>query len=63
MKEIRNLIRNLKGYPDNFFIYPQSVFCDEEPSPDTHHGLVVCDKNGEQQGFIETGTNDGNVII
>jgi len=62
MKEIKILIQQLRSYPDNFFVYPSSQ-CDLPEgtySPNyveehTVSGLVVCDMNGVQQGFIETG--------
>lgn len=64
MKEIRILTQQLKNYPNNFFVYPS-----KEPSDYTvdhvyewKDGLVVCDMDGEQQGFIETG-GEGEVII
>ncbi len=50
MKEIKILMRELRQYPENFFVYP--VKEDEEHSID---GLVVCDKEKEQQDFIEVG--------
>jgi len=68
MKEIRILMQQLRNYPSNLFVFPS-----EEPTKETvdapwddskwKYGLTVCDKDGKQQGFIETGTNDGKVII
>lgn len=56
MKEIKMLVRQLRGYPNNWFVYPdESVFGDK--------GLRICDKDGQSEGFIETGVNDGKVII
>ena len=55
MKEIKILIRNLKQYPDNFFVYP--TIKNEE-----FRGLVVCDMDGVEKDFIETG-GKGEVII
>jgi len=62
MKEIKILIQQLRSYPNNFFVHPGSQ-CDlpeDDYSPDyieehTKRGLIVCDMNGVQQGFIETG--------
>jgi len=57
MKEIRILMQQLRNYPSNLFVYPQ------EATDELKGGLVVVDVNGSEQGFIETGTNDGKVII
>jgi len=56
MKEIRILIRDLKSFPNNWFVYPQ------ETKDTDREGLVVCNMDGEEQGFIDIGTNDGKVI-
>lgn len=57
MREIKTLIQELRNYPNNLFVYPQ------EESEDNKSGLVVCNLRGEEQGFIELGINDGNVVI
>jgi len=66
MKEIKTLIQQLRNYPNNLFVYPQ------EPGPDMYgntesktnkSGLVVCNLEGKEQGFIELGANNGNVVI
>lgn len=71
MKEIKILIRNLREYPDNFFVYPvdndaPNIHVDEaepiEIKKLVRSGLVVCDMNGVQQGFIETGGKEGVII-
>jgi len=69
MKEIKILIQQLRGYPNNFFVYPGSQCNLPEGgySPDyveehTVLGLAVCDMNGWQQGFIETGGGKGVII-
>lgn len=56
MKEIKILIRNLKQYPDNFFVHPQ------EATDELKDGLVVCDMDGVEKDFIEIG-GKGEVII
>ena len=69
MKEIKILIQQLRSYPDNFFVH-LGVQCDLPEggySPDyvmehTKSGLTVCDMDGNQQGFIETGGKGGVVI-
>lgn len=64
MKEIKTLIRNLRQYPDNLFVHPVK-YEDMKHSPPMKptYGLVVCNHLGEEQGFIELGTNDGNVVV
>ena len=57
MKEIKVLIQQLRNYPNNLFVYPQEETDENKP------GLVVCNLKGEEKGFIETGTADGNVVI
>ena len=52
MKEIKILLRELRNYPDNMFIYPQ------ESSEDSKPGLVVKKHTGEEIGFIELGDED-----
>ena len=52
MKEAIKLIKELRGYPENSFVYPQE-FNDELKA-----GLVVVNLEGEEQGFIETGDID-----
>lgn len=61
MKEIKILQRQLRNYPDNLFVFP----CAEKLSSDVDKlaGLGICDKDGNQVGFIQIGTNDGKVII
>lgn len=62
MKEIKVLIRQLKKYPENFFIYPQEQADEHEIDNPPRLGLVVCSVDGQEQGFIETGSSDGVVI-
>uniref|UniRef100_A0A6M3LTY7 Uncharacterized protein n=1 Tax=viral metagenome TaxID=1070528 RepID=A0A6M3LTY7_9ZZZZ len=57
MREIKTLIQQLRNYPNNLFVYTQ------EESEDNKSGLVVCNLAGEEQGFIELGSNDGQVIL
>jgi len=65
MKEIKILIRNLREYPDNFFVYPVEEG-DEDKSESLStfpsDGLVICDMDGVQQGFIEIG-GKGSIVI
>ena len=67
MKEIRILQQQLRNYPNNWFVYPleETIYNDQlvQPKAFTRDGLVVCDKDGEEKGFIQLGTNDGKVII
>jgi len=64
MKEIKVLIQQLRNYPNNFFVYPiKYEDVKHDPPMKPVYGLVVCNIQGEEQGFIETGTNDGNVVI
>ena len=68
MKEIKILIQQLRSYPDNFFAYPAELW----PIKDGHtdmvsdrpikRGLTICDMDGNQQGFIETGGKEGVII-
>lgn len=66
MKEIKILIQQLRDYPNNFFVYPQDQTIMNSLASQTlenpKDGLVVCDMDGEQQGFIETG-GKGEVVI
>ena len=62
MKEIRILIQQLRNYPNNFFVYPVYGQLVDENYPTQNPGLVVCDMDGNQQGFIETGGEEGVVI-
>lgn len=55
MKEIKILIRNLRQYPDNFFVRPQ------EATYELKAGLIVCDMDGAEKDFIEIGEK-GEVI-
>ena len=61
MKEIKVLKQELRNFPDNWFVYP-----DHRPGENTlvgqDNGLIVCDLEGNTKGFIETGTNNGEVI-
>ena len=69
MREIKTLMRQLRHYPDNFFVYPGSQ-CDlpegnyspEYIESHTHPGLWVCDVNGVEKGFIETGGKEGVIV-
>ena len=69
MKEIKILIQQLRSYPNNFFAYPGSQ-CDlpeggyslEYIEEHTKSGLIVCDMDGIQQGFIETGGKEGVIV-
>ena len=68
MREIKTLIQKLRSYPPNWFIYPDSrnrnvKELDEKIFPPTIDGLTVCDLDGNFKGFIETGTNDGEVVV
>ena len=64
MKEIKILIQQLRKYPSNLFVYPK-IYEDSKhtPSMASVHGVAICDKDGNQVAFIETGTNNGNVVI
>ena len=64
MREIKTLMAELRNYPNNLFVYP----LDEKDSDllrltIPRHGLVVCDLIGEEQGFIELGTDNRQVVI
>ena len=58
MKEVIKVIKELRGYPENSFVYPQ------EPGliDDLKAGLVIVNLEGEEQGFIETG-DIGTVLV
>ena len=62
MKEIRILIQQLRGYPNNFFVYPVTENVDVLGDGNLEEGLLVCDKDGDQQGYIETG-GQGEVVV
>lgn len=70
MKEIKILLQQLRSYPDNFFVCPrvevtiEATFEETYPivDKDMPQGLIVCDMDGIQQGFIETGGKEGVVI-
>ena len=65
MKEIIILIQQLRNYPNNFFVHPEVMWLpDGEGSITTKsvEGLAICDMEGNQQGFIETG-GKGEVVI
>uniref|UniRef100_A0A6M3KTX4 Uncharacterized protein n=1 Tax=viral metagenome TaxID=1070528 RepID=A0A6M3KTX4_9ZZZZ len=57
MREIKTLIQQLRNYPNNLFVYTQ------EESEDNKSGLVVCNLAGEEQGFIELGTDNRQVVV
>ena len=64
MKEITILMRELRNYPSNLFVY--SVKYEDlkhDPPMSPVYGLVVCNIKGEEQGFINLGTNDGKVVL
>ncbi len=65
MKEIKTLIQQLRNYPNNLFVHPADYTdydgLDEELAGKV--GLDIVDKDGNHQGFIRTGINDGRVII
>ena len=65
MREIKTLIQQLRNYPNNLFVYPEIITAGEygEAIPTTKAGLKVIDIHGQEEGFIELGTNDGKVII
>ena len=66
MKEIKVLQQQLRNYPNNLFVYPlgRTGLPDNiGVNAETREGLVVCNLKGEEQGFIETGTNNGQVVI
>lgn len=66
MKEIKILIQQLRNYPNNFFVYSNPLGCVGLPETlageHTKVGLIVCDMDGIQQGFIETGGKEGVII-
>ena len=62
MREIKTLIQQLRKYPNNLFVYPTKYESHMNPPSPPVFGLVVCNLKGEEQGFIEIGTNDGKVI-
>jgi len=63
MKEIKTLMQQLRSYPSNFFVYPKDTrdMLEDEVLSGTI-GLSVCNHLGEEQGFIETGGEEGIVI-
>ena len=68
MKEIRHLLAELKNYPTNLFVYSanramsniQAVGV-EDAEISMMLGLVVCEPNGNEQGFIKIGDVTGEV--
>ncbi len=56
MKEIKVLMQNLRNYPNNFFVIPD---LDKETG---NGGLEIVDKDGNRQGYIETGIRKDIVI-
>jgi len=69
MKEIKVLIQQLRNYPNNFFVYPQSIcelpeggYSPEYVEEHTKSGLAICSYLGEVQDFIETGGKEGVII-
>ena len=66
MREIKTLIQQLGNYPNNLFVYPlggTGLPDNIGVNVETREGLVICNLKGEEQGFIETGTNNGNVVL
>lgn len=64
MKEVKQLMKELRSYPDNAFVYPVKYEDLRHSTPMSPcYGLVVCNLAGQELGFIETGTNDGQVIV
>jgi len=68
MREIKTLIQQLRNYPNNLFVYPNPLGRTGLPdnigaNAETREGLVVCNLKGEEQGFIEIGTNNGQVVL
>jgi hypothetical protein len=57
MKELTTLLHELHNYPPNSFIIPSTELGDGSRK----NGLVVCDKDGVLQGYIDIGTY-GEVI-
>lgn len=60
MKEIALLLKQLRNYPPNFFVYPNPLGREGLPptigiDSNTREGLVVCDVDKEEMGFIELG--------
>ena len=63
MKEIKHLIQQLRNYPSNLFIFPVKYEdMKHNPPMKTEEGLIICDKDGVQLGYIKTG-GSGEVII
>lgn len=60
MREIKTLLQQLRSYPPNWFVYPETRR--KDLSEEVTNGLTVCDLDGNFKGFIETGTNDGEVV-
>lgn len=59
MMEIQQLMRKLKQYPSNWFVYPTSA-----PAQDTEtkDGLVIRTIEGEEKDFIELGDTTRVII-
>ena len=60
MREIKILLRNLRNYPDNFFVVVEDVVIEGK---DREPGLKVVDVRGNEQGYIEIGLGIDKVII
>jgi len=62
VREIKTLMAELRNYPNNLFVYPKHFpYIKGKRLP--ANGLAICGKDGKQVGFIDTGINDGNVVI
>ena len=55
MKEIQQLMRELKNYPSNFFAY-------ESNQPDEAGQLIICNLDRETQGSIKVGDAEEIII-
>ena len=58
-------MQQLRSYPSNFFVHAieeQDLEYRTREHKDNKTGLVVCNHLGEEQGFIETGGEEGIVI-
>jgi len=55
MKEISQLIKELKRYPPNWFVHPLV-------EPDDRQGLVVSTVDKEEKDFIDLGDRDTIIL-
>lgn len=62
MLELKILIRQLRGYPENSFAIPQEKSMLFEVPVVPTAGLIIVDLQGNEQGFIELGGEEGVLV-